>query len=47
MDDCGPRNVVVDARQQKPFIIDLAQCRSKDSMAKEWLESGWADGDDD
>jgi hypothetical protein len=37
MDDCGPRNVVVDARQQKPFIIDLAQCRSKDRMAKEWL----------
>jgi hypothetical protein len=47
MDDCAPRNVVVDAREQKPFIIDLAQCRFKDRMVKEWLEWGWAHDDDD
>ena len=47
MEDCAPRNVMVDARVQKPFIIDLAQCLFKDRMVKDWLERGWADDDDD
>ncbi|KAL2128671.1 hypothetical protein VTI74DRAFT_8845 [Chaetomium olivicolor] len=47
MEDCAPRNVMVDAHVQKPFIIDLAQCLFQDKMVKEWLEMGWADGDDD
>ncbi|EPE03085.1 hypothetical protein F503_08699 [Ophiostoma piceae UAMH 11346] len=32
MRDCGPRNVVVDERSQKPFIIDLAQCYFKEKL---------------
>ncbi|KAK4151398.1 hypothetical protein C8A00DRAFT_45403 [Chaetomidium leptoderma] len=47
MEDSAPRNVMVDARAQKPFIIDLAQCRFKDKMIKRWLRSGWTDGVDD
>jgi hypothetical protein len=38
---------VVDAREHKLFIIDLAQCRFKDRMVEEWLELGWADDGDD
>ncbi|KAH6842304.1 hypothetical protein B0I37DRAFT_381642 [Chaetomium sp. MPI-CAGE-AT-0009] len=47
MEDCAPRNVVVDMHLQKPFIIDLAQCLFKDKMVKRWLENGYADDDDD
>ncbi len=46
MEDCAPRNVVVDARTQKPFIIDLAQCRFKDRMVEDWREMEWDDDDD-
>jgi hypothetical protein len=47
MQDSAPRNVVVDARVQKPFIIDLAQCLFKDKLVEGWLKMGWADGDGD
>jgi hypothetical protein len=47
MEDCAPRNVMVDARVQKPFIIDFAQCLFQDKMKKDWLERGWAEVDDD
>ncbi|KAK3939925.1 hypothetical protein QBC46DRAFT_459338 [Diplogelasinospora grovesii] len=40
MKDCQPRNVMADSRRShKPFIIDLAQCRSKDEMMKFWEDS--------
>jgi hypothetical protein len=45
MEDCAPRNVVVDARTQRPFIIDLAQCEFKDRLAKIWREKEWIDDD--
>ncbi|KAL2193174.1 hypothetical protein P885DRAFT_46007 [Corynascus similis CBS 632.67] len=47
MEDCAPRNVMVDTRLQKPFIIDFAQCLFKDKMITRWLENGYADDDDD
>jgi hypothetical protein len=47
MQDCAPRNVMVDARIQKPFIIDLAQCLFKDKMVADWLKRGWTRGDGD
>ncbi|KAL2126374.1 hypothetical protein VTI74DRAFT_1092 [Chaetomium olivicolor] len=47
MEDCAPRNVIVETRLQKPFIIDLAQCLFKDKMVRRWLENGYADDDDD
>ena len=35
MDDCAPRNVIIDQRSQRPFIIDLAQCSCKDEIIEE------------
>jgi hypothetical protein len=32
MEDCGPRNVMVDSHSQSPFIIDFAQCQFKDQI---------------
>ncbi|KAG7287281.1 hypothetical protein NEMBOFW57_006788 [Staphylotrichum longicolle] len=46
MEDGAPRNVMVETRLQKPFIIDLAQCLFKDKMLRRWLENGYADDDD-
>ncbi|KAH8680666.1 hypothetical protein BX600DRAFT_428650 [Xylariales sp. PMI_506] len=50
LNDCSPRNVVVDKRSQSPFIIDLARCNFKDKMIKMWeelSESGDEDASDD
>ncbi|KAF8202518.1 hypothetical protein BJ912DRAFT_842750 [Pholiota molesta] len=47
MQDCGPRNVVVDERAQTPFIIDLAQCCFRDKMIEAWEEAGEASGEED
>ncbi|EAQ84257.1 hypothetical protein CHGG_10661 [Chaetomium globosum CBS 148.51] len=45
MEDCAARNVVVDARTQKPFIVDLAQCEFRDKLAEMWREMD--DNDED
>jgi len=42
MEDAAPRNVVVDAQTQKPFIIDLAQCHFRDKMVEGWRERPWS-----
>jgi hypothetical protein len=47
MEDCAPRNVVVDASTKKPFIIDLAQCQFRDKLVQDWLEWGWAEDDEE
>lgn len=39
MNDCGPRNVMVDMVSQIPYIIDLAQCWFKDKIIATMLES--------
>ncbi len=36
MEDCSPRNVVVDKESQAPFVIDFAQCNFKDKMIAMW-----------
>lgn len=36
MEDCDPRNVLVDQHSQTPFIIDLAQCAYKDKLLELW-----------
>lgn len=41
MDDCAPRNVVVDRQSNTPRIVDLAQCRFRDVMVREWHEWEW------
>lgn len=46
MDDCAPRNVVVDRCSLTPFIIDLAQCSFKDKMVEAWEARG-EDGEDE
>ncbi|KPM36870.1 hypothetical protein AK830_g9693 [Neonectria ditissima] len=38
LDDCQPRNVLVDCRSQSPFIIDLAQCSFKDKLIEVWKD---------
>ncbi|RYP81175.1 hypothetical protein DL769_002123 [Monosporascus sp. CRB-8-3] len=43
MDDCGPRNVLVDKRSQSPFIIDLAQCCFKDKLIEAWKNTEESD----
>ncbi|GAB1320672.1 hypothetical protein MFIFM68171_10882 [Madurella fahalii] len=40
MEDCQPRNVVMDRRSQTPFLIDFAQCDFKDRMIERWHEEG-------
>lgn len=47
MDDCGPRNVVVDESSHRPFIIDLAQCSFKEKMVQIWEESGEYEEDEE
>lgn len=46
MEDCAPRNVVVEARTQRPFIIDLAQCEFRDRLAEVWREMDDTDDED-
>ncbi|KAH6617613.1 hypothetical protein F5144DRAFT_586951 [Chaetomium tenue] len=46
MEDCAPRNVVVDRQSQTPRIVDLAQCNFRDEMASEWFQWGWDEDDD-
>ncbi|EAQ84371.1 hypothetical protein CHGG_08385 [Chaetomium globosum CBS 148.51] len=46
MEDCAPRNVVVDSQSQTPRIVDLAQCNFRDEMVREWYESGWDEDED-
>jgi hypothetical protein len=38
MQDCKPRNVVVDQSSQAPFIIDFADCTFRDEMMQGWDE---------
>ena len=45
MQDCAPRNVVVDAHSQSPFIIDFAQCCFKDKLIKMWEGMDATDGE--
>jgi hypothetical protein len=46
MEDCAPRNVVVDRQSQTPRIVDLAQCIFRDEMASEWYKCGWHEDED-
>ncbi|RYO82852.1 hypothetical protein DL763_008084 [Monosporascus cannonballus] len=43
MDDCEPRNVIVDKRSQSPFIIDLSQCCFKDKLIEAWKNTEESD----
>ncbi|KAH6884901.1 hypothetical protein B0T10DRAFT_517592 [Thelonectria olida] len=36
MEDCQPRNVMVDQHSHSPFLIDLAQCTFKDDLIELW-----------
>lgn len=45
MKDCAPRNVVVDGQSNTPRIVDLAQCRFRDKLAKRWYKNGWNEDD--
>lgn len=47
MNDCGPRNAIIDKHSQTPFIIDLAQCCCKDKMIEAWEKTGESDEDQD
>ncbi|KAK4233135.1 hypothetical protein C8A03DRAFT_48226 [Achaetomium macrosporum] len=38
MEDCAPRNVVVDKQSHTPRIIDLAQCRFRDELVEQWYK---------
>ncbi|KAK4105347.1 hypothetical protein N658DRAFT_462525 [Parathielavia hyrcaniae] len=46
MEDCAPRNVVVDEQSQTPRIVDLAQCNFRDEMVSEWYQWGWHEDED-
>ncbi|KAH6856024.1 hypothetical protein B0I37DRAFT_322873 [Chaetomium sp. MPI-CAGE-AT-0009] len=46
MEDCAPRNVVVDRQSQTPRIVDLAQCTFRDEMDREWYRLGWHEDED-
>ena len=46
MEDCAPRNVVVDRQSQTPRIVDLAQCIFRDEMVSEWYQWGWHEDED-
>ncbi|KAG7292161.1 hypothetical protein NEMBOFW57_002196 [Staphylotrichum longicolle] len=41
MEDCAPRNVVVDRQSQTPRLVDLARCIFRDEMASEWCQWRW------
>lgn len=41
MDDCAPRNVVVDKQSHTPRIIDLAQCHFRDELVERWYKLEW------
>jgi hypothetical protein len=41
MEDCAPRNVVVDRQSHTPRIVDLAQCRFRDELVNHWFKRGW------
>ena len=41
MEDCAPRNVVVDRQSYTPRIVDLAQCRFRDRLVKDWHKWEW------
>lgn len=46
MEDCAPRNVVVDKQSQTPRIVDLAQCMFRDEMVSTWCQLGWDEEED-
>jgi hypothetical protein len=46
MQDCTPRNVVVDKESQTPHIVDLAQCIFRDELGKLWQKWKWHEHDD-
>ncbi len=41
MEDCAPRNVLVDRQSCAPRIVDLAQCRFRDELVGKWYKWGW------
>ncbi|KAL2126355.1 hypothetical protein VTI74DRAFT_1129 [Chaetomium olivicolor] len=45
MEDCAPRNVVVDKQSHTPRIIDLAQCRFRDELVEQWYKWEWHEDD--
>jgi hypothetical protein len=45
MQDCAPRNVVVDKQSQTPHIVDLAQCLFRGELTKLWQK--WRRHEDD
>lgn len=47
LEDCGPRNVVVEERSWKPFIIDLAQCHFKENLIAIWEKMRDEGGEDE
>lgn len=38
MNDCQPRNVMIDARSQRPVFIDFGNCWFKDKLVEIWKE---------
>jgi hypothetical protein len=38
MNDCQPRNVMIDARSQRPVFIDFGNCWFKDALVEMWKE---------
>ncbi|KAJ4307192.1 hypothetical protein N0V88_000571 [Collariella sp. IMI 366227] len=46
LDDCQPRNVMVDRHTQKPFIIDFGVCEFKDRLIQLWMENDWLEEED-
>lgn len=47
MEDCAPRNVVVDKQSQTPRIVDLPQCHFRDELVEAWQRWGWHEEEDD
>ncbi|KAK4150041.1 hypothetical protein C8A00DRAFT_18372, partial [Chaetomidium leptoderma] len=45
MNDCQPRNVMVDGRSQMPFLIDFADCYFKDAFQERWEWDEWEEGE--
>ncbi|SPQ21897.1 527855f9-69e8-4dba-b42c-aa71a915de4b [Thermothielavioides terrestris] len=46
MNDCAPRNVVVDGKSNTPRIVDLAQCYFREELVEQWYKDGWQEDED-
>lgn len=46
MEDCAPRNMVVDEQSQTPRFVDFAQCDFRDELANLWHKWKWHEYDD-